>query len=172
MMKRLLCTVTCAVALVGAYSEAGAGTFRWAYQSNIGGLDGMSTGDSSTRNFLRNIYERLTRFGPDLAIEPSLAVEWKLMSDTVWRFKLRPNVVFHDGSAFTADDVVFSFNRAKSSNSDVKPRLRSIKEMRKVDDLTVEIETVGPSPTLLNDLTYLDIFDLATGQHRVTIGMW
>jgi peptide/nickel transport system substrate-binding protein len=160
---------TCFKAMLGAALVIGAGfvtpasaeTFRWAYQSNIGGLDGMSTGDSSTRNLLRNVYESLTRFTPELKLEPGLAESWTLTSDTVWRFKLRPNVVFHGGEKLVADDVVFSFKRAMSSGSDVRPRLLTVKEVRKVDDLTVEIETKAPSPTLLNDLTFLDIFSEA-----------
>jgi peptide/nickel transport system substrate-binding protein len=158
-MTRTFYAAACAVALAITTSAVHSETFRWAYQSNVGGLDGMSTGDSSTRNLLRNVYEGLTRFTPDLAIEPSLATSWTLTSDTVWRFKLRPNVSFHDGSSFSADDVIFSFKRATAATSDVKARLRSIKEIRKVDDLTIDIETNGPSPTLLNDLTFLDIFD-------------
>jgi peptide/nickel transport system substrate-binding protein len=92
-------------------------------------------------------------------MEPLLATSWTNDSPTKWTFKLRPGVVYHDGSAFNADDVVFSFERANTATSDVKPRLRTIKTMRKIDDLTVEVETTGPSPSLLNDLTFLPIFD-------------
>jgi peptide/nickel transport system substrate-binding protein len=153
-------TVLGAALAIGAgfVSPAKAETFRWAFQSSIGGLDGMSTGDGSTRNFLRNIYESLTRFNPDMKIEGALAESWTLTSDTVWRFKLRPNVVFHGGEKFTADDVLFSFRRATASSSDIRPRLFTVKDIRKVDDLTVDIETKAPSPTLLNDLTFMDVF--------------
>jgi len=158
-MKKHLSVAFFVLALAAAgTAPVQAETFRWAFQSNVGGLDSMSTGDSSTRNFLRNIYDGLTRFSPDLAVEPALAESWTRKSDTLWSFKLRPNVVFHDGAAFTADDVVFSYARAMSGASDVKPRLATVKGMRKTGPLEIEVETVGPSPTLLNDLTYMDVF--------------
>ncbi len=160
-LRRFAALSALALAMATAAPGVKAETFRWAFQSNIGGLDSMSTGDSSTRNFLRNIYDGLTRFGPDLAIEASLAESWELKSETLWSFKLRPNVKFHDGSPLTADDVVFSFKRAMSGASDVKPRLATIKDIRKAGPLEIEIETTGPSPTLLNDLTYMDIFSAA-----------
>src|SRR5512134_2337511 len=58
-------------------------------------------------------YEGLTRYTKDYKIEPALASSWKQMSDTHWRFNLRKGVKFHDGSPFTADDVVFSYGRIK-----------------------------------------------------------
>lgn len=152
-------TAIAAALFLGAALPAKSETFRWAFQANVAGLDGMSTGDSSTRNLLRNVYETLVGFTPEMKLEPLLAQSWTLDTPTKWTFKLRPGVVFHDGGPFTADDVVFSFKRANAATSDVKPRLRTIKDIRKIDDLTVEVETIGPSPTLLADLTYLPIFD-------------
>ncbi len=139
-------------------SSAFGETFRWSYQSNVAGLDVMSSGDIPTRNLLRNVYEALTRLDDELKPVPALAESWAVVSPTVWRFNLRKNVVFHDGAPMTADDVLFSYKRATSATSDVKSRINSIKAIRKVDAHTVEIETVAPSPTLLADLTYLDIF--------------
>ncbi len=66
----------------------------------------------------------------------------------MWRFELRRNVKFHDGTPFTADDVVFSFARAAGDGSDMKGYTSSIKQVRKVDDHTVEIETTAPFPIL------------------------
>ena len=66
------------------------------------------------------------------------------------RFKLRQNVKFHDGTPFTADDVVFSFERAllpTPRTSSVYPQ--GVKEAQKVDDFTVDIITEGPNPVLL-----------------------
>ena len=44
--------------------------------------------------------------------QPGLAVSWEAVDDLTWEFKLRDGVTFHDGNPLTADDVVFSFERA------------------------------------------------------------
>jgi peptide/nickel transport system substrate-binding protein len=77
----------------------------------------------------------------------------------VWELKLRPNVKFHDGSAFTAADVVFSIDRARADTSDMKSLLSSVESVGVVDDLTVRIRTKGPDPLLPNNLTDIFIMD-------------
>ncbi|WP_239519258.1 ABC transporter substrate-binding protein, partial [Klebsiella pneumoniae] len=58
---------------------------------------------------------------------PALATSWKITDDaTVWEFKLRPNVTFHNGNKFNADDVVFSLERARQPTSDMKGLLTSV----------------------------------------------
>jgi peptide/nickel transport system substrate-binding protein len=148
------------LALAGSL-PADAQTFRWAFQSDIASLDPMSTGDVSTRNIMHNVLEPLVKVGPGMQLTPGLATSWERTSDTSWRFQLRQNVKFHDGAPFTANDVVFSFGRAVSSSSDTRPRMRMIKSIAKLDDHAVQIETTGPSPTLLSDLTYLDMYSKA-----------
>ncbi len=149
-----------AIAAVGLAlaTPASSETFRWAAQTDVLSVDPQSSGDTQTRNFMRNVYERLTDLDGDMKVGPRLATKWELVNPTTWRFTLRPVVVFHDGSPFTADDVVFSFNRGNSANSDVKSRLRPIKSISKIDDLTVEVITQAPNPTLLIDLVFLEIY--------------
>jgi peptide/nickel transport system substrate-binding protein len=89
----------------------------------------------------------------DLTFEPGLAVSWKQTAPTVWRFELRKNVRFHDDTPFTADDVVFSLNRAAGEGSDMRSNTNDIKEIRKLGSHTVEIETKAPFPILPNVLS-------------------
>src|SRR5918997_3870559 len=91
---------------------------------------------------------------------PALATSWTLTSDpSVWEFKLRPNVRFHDGAAFTAADVAFSIERARADTSDMRSLLSSVESVSVVDDLTVRIRTKGPDPLLPNNLTDIFIMD-------------
>ncbi|SKA40930.1 peptide/nickel transport system substrate-binding protein [Enhydrobacter aerosaccus] len=91
---------------------------------------------------------------------PALAVSWKPVSDTVWEFKLRPDVKFQDGSPFTAEDVVFTYERAArvpNSPSPFTMLSRQITRLEIVDPLTLRITTAAPAPLLPLDLAGLPI---------------
>jgi peptide/nickel transport system substrate-binding protein len=108
-----------------------------------------------------NFYEPLVIRGFDGKLVGALATEWRVLPNdpTTWEFKLRPNVKFHNGNAFTADDVVFSLQRALQPAADMKSLLVSVDTITKVDDLTVHIKTKGPNALLVNNLTNLFIMD-------------
>src|SRR5262249_24928626 len=101
------------VALLAFCSVASAVNLRWAAQNDVLTLDPHSQTPAPPHSILQYTYEGLTRYTKDYKIEPCLATAWKQISETHWRFELRKNVKFHDGSPFTADDVVFSFGRIK-----------------------------------------------------------
>ncbi|MBB3064243.1 ABC transporter substrate-binding protein [Limibacillus halophilus] len=164
MKNRLLSIVGAgglAVALSAAatMNDARAAEFKWAFSGDAQTLDPYGLSEIYTTGFQGNFYESLVRRGRNLGIEPALAESWERDGDTVWRFKLRAGVTFHNGNPFNADDVIFSFQRARGETSDVKAKIRSIAELKKVDDLTVEITTNGPSPTLLNEIADWYIMD-------------
>ncbi len=142
--------VAAAVLLVAGLS-AQAAQFRWANDGDIASLDPYARQEIFQLSFAANVYEPLVRRDRDLKIEPALAEAWEQVSPTVWRFRLRPNVRFAGGESFTADDVVFSLERAR--NSQLSVQVASIKEARAVEPLVVEIETTEPNPILLDDLS-------------------
>ncbi len=74
-------------------------------------MDPYTRQETVQLSFLSNIYEPLARWNRELKLEPALAASWEQTSPTVWRFHLRPDVKWQDGSPFTADDVVFSLQR-------------------------------------------------------------
>ena len=82
-------------------------------------------------SFMGNIYEPLVRRDRNMEPEPALATAWAQTAPTVWRFDLRRNVKFHDGSPFNADDVMFSFERARGPGSNIPGLLASIREARR-----------------------------------------
>ena len=92
-----------------------------------------------------------------MELVPLLATKWTQKSPTVWRFDLRHGVKFHDGTPFTADDVLFTFKRAAVDGSDMTGSVASFKEARKIDDYTIEVETATPNPILPDVLTTLGI---------------
>ena len=147
--------VLCALGAISLV--AGAQTIRVANQGDALSLDPHSLNESLQLSTTANVYETLVGRNKDLSVAPLLATSWKQASPTVWRFELRKNVQFHDGTPFTADDVLFSFARASGDGSDMKSNTTDIKEVRKVDSHTIEIETKGPFPILPDVITQLMI---------------
>jgi len=136
------------VAAVLTAGAAGAATFRFADQGDAVSMDPHSLNESLQLTLTGNIYEPLVGRGKKLELIPLLATSWKQIAPTVWRFNLRPNVKWHDGSPFNADDVIFSYERSKVDGSDMKTKVAPVKEVKKIDDLTVDFVTNEPFPIL------------------------
>jgi peptide/nickel transport system substrate-binding protein len=151
-MKKSLMAFAAALCLASAIVHAQPKTFTWSASLDVLSMDPYSTNNSFTTAFINNVYEGLARFNEQLQIEPALAESWSNVSPTVWRFKLRRNVKFHGGEPFSADDVVFSWQRVNTPGSITRLDLGDIKDIRKVDAYTVDVETKAPFPLLLNNL--------------------
>jgi peptide/nickel transport system substrate-binding protein len=136
-------------------------TLRTADQGDALSMDPHSLNETTQLGFTHNVYEPLVARDAQLKPTPALATAWKQVSPTVWRFELRRGVSFHDGAAFTADDVVFSFQRAADPGSDLRGTVGQIKEVRKLDDFTVEMVTTVPVPILPEQITSLYIMSKA-----------
>lgn len=128
--------------------SASANTFKFANQGDALSMDPHSLNESLQLNFTGNIYEPLVGRGKKLELVPLLATDWKQTAPTVWRFNLRKGVTFHDGTPFTADDVIFSWQRARGEGSDVKTYVQEIADIRKIDDHAIDIVTKAPFPIL------------------------
>jgi peptide/nickel transport system substrate-binding protein len=107
------------------------------------------------------IHDFLVNYDENYRIEPSLALSWQMTNATTWRFRLRPGVTFHDGTPFTADDVVFSVERALGASSQRAFVLKGVKEARRIDDLTVDFVLEAPDAVLPQKLTLLSIMSRA-----------
>ena len=142
-------------------TAASAETLRWARAGDSLTLDPHAQNEGPTHTLAHQISEPLIIRDIAGEFEPALATEWSVSEEdpNVWTFNLRQGVTFHDGADFTAEDVVFSFERAKSENSAMKELLTSIVEIRAVDDHTVEFVTDGPNPILPSNFTNLFIMD-------------
>jgi len=148
-MKRLIISgVAIAAFAGGALAQEGPETFEFAFQGELRGLDPYSLNETFTLGTLGNAYEGLTRRDADLNIVPGLATSWEVVDPTTWRFHLREGVTFHNGNAFTAEDVVFSADRVRSEGSDLLTYVPRDAEFVAVDDHTVEVRLSSPNPIL------------------------
>jgi peptide/nickel transport system substrate-binding protein len=146
---------------VHAESDVQKKVFTYALKADTHSMDPMALYDVPSHSFHTNIYETLVDFDHNLKIQPCLAKEWSSIEDTKWRFKLRDDVKFHDGSPFTADDVIFSLQRAKGPGSDISGAISSIRKAVKIDDYTVDIITFDKNPILPNEIFALYIMSKA-----------
>ncbi len=162
-MKRAS-TVALAAAALGfglSLGVAQAQTLRWSTQGDPQTMDPHSQNESLTNAMNGQVYEYLTGRDRQLNIVPQLATEWQQTGPLQWRLKLRPNVKFHDGAPFTADDVVFSINRAKEPTSQIRVYANAVGEPKAIDPLTVEFNLPAVNPIFLQHLNALFIMNKA-----------
>lgn len=124
-------------------------------ESDLLGLDPHRHDENITYCVMDNIYAHLVEFDDQMRIRPALAISWENPSENIWRFHLRPGVVFHNGTPCDAADVKYSLDRAR--RMELGHYLASVREVKVLDGLTVEVATSRPSPVLLNKLTFIAI---------------
>jgi len=107
------------------------------------------------------VHDSLVTRDEQFRLEAALAQSWQMVNPTTWRFKLRPGVKFHDGSAFTADDAVFSIERAQGPTSQRSFSLRGLAGVKKVDDLTIDFVLAAPDAVWPEKLQYLAMMSKA-----------
>ena len=159
MIFRKTLTAALATTAMLTLGAASAQTIRIGNQGDALSMDPHSLNESLQLSVTNNVYEPLVARDQNLKLVPGLATSWKQTSPSVWRFELRKGVKFHDGAPFTADDVLFTFARASGEGSDMKSYTNDVKEVRKVNDFTVDIETKGPFPILPDVLSLLFIMN-------------
>ena len=147
--------------LLAACALADARTLRWSSQGDYLSADPHGQNEGINNLINDEIYERLVMRDRKLALVPGLATSWEMVSPTRWRFQLRRGVVFHDGTPFTADDVVYSIERAQLPTSNFKVFATPLGKVRKIDDFTVEFETPVPTPVLVENAALVNIMSRA-----------
>jgi len=150
-----------ALAIAATASTSTAQTLRYASAFDPNSLDPHALALVYQTRVVTQIYEGLINRDRDFGLEPSLATAWKAIDAKTWRFQLRPGVRFHDGTPLTADDVVFSIERALAKTSQRTFQLRGVTGARKVDPLTVDILTAAPDAVLPQKLWLIAIMSKA-----------
>jgi len=165
-MKALLVAAAVAAALA---APAQAATLRWAAQNDILTMDPHSQNHATTNAILMHAYEGLTRYGKEREVEPGLATKWTFISPTQVRFELRKGVKWHDGSPFTADDVIFSFGRIKQPQGTMQIYVTGINEIKKIDSHTIDMILSAPNPILLRNIIDFRIMSKAWSEKNNTL---
>jgi peptide/nickel transport system substrate-binding protein len=95
-------------------------------------------------------------------IQPMLATDWQSVDVDRWRFRLRPDVTFHDGSKMTSADVFFTFQRylRPMGKAGTASRLATVKDLVIVDPNTIDVITRGPDPVLLKRIAQASILPM------------
>lgn len=149
-----------ALITLGLASAPAAETFRWASTTDPQTMDPHAANVATVTSFLNNVYEGLVRRDARMRIEPSLATSWEPLTDAHgWRFHLREGVSFHGGEDFTADDVLFSYERAIAEQSDVRSWFSPVSGVRVIDDHTIDFLTTAPNPLFPDSIANFMILD-------------
>jgi peptide/nickel transport system substrate-binding protein len=165
-VRRLLLTIVALLSLVGV---APAADLRFAISVGPTTIDPQYHNYYANLGIHQNVYETLIDMEPDGKLIPMLAVSWKVVEPTVWEFKLRQNVKFHDGADFTAKDVVASIDRIRGIKGSVGPLATFVQDIASseiVDPHTIRFKTTAPSPTLPYQL--LRVFILSSSNTATT----
>tara|TARA_R110002020_G_scaffold152794_11_gene331713 strand:+ start:72704 stop:74254 length:1551 start_codon:yes stop_codon:yes gene_type:complete len=116
-------------------------------------LDPQKTSSYFAFEVLENVFDTLVQPNENLEMQPALAESWEVSDDQLtWTFQLREGVTFHDGSAFTSEDVLYSLNRIIDQELANAWRLSAVESITAPDDFTVEITVTRPTPNLLSSL--------------------
>ena len=140
-------------------------------QAQVTAMDPHYHNLSPNNSLLLHVFEPLVKRDANQKLVPALALSWKAVDDLTWEFKLRKNVRFHDGSPFTADDVVFSYARAPAvpnSPSSFATFVKPIVETKVVDPHTLVFRTATPHVLLPSDLASVYIISKRHGEKAAT----
>ena len=146
------------IALMAAAPASAENVLRWTSQGDALTMDPHSQNEGPTIAMNGQIYESLVTRDADLNLQPELAESWEAGADG-WVFNLRKGVKFQDGCDLTAEDGVFSFERANHEASDFKEQAKNVTRVEVIDDHTVKLVTDGPNPILPNQLTSIYMMD-------------
>src|SRR5579871_340146 len=150
-VRQNLFAAACASIVAFSVSPASSQVLRYANQGELKSLDPYTLKETTTIAHHAHVYEGLIGRDKDLKIIPALAESWETLDPLHWRFHLRKGVKFHNGDAFTADDVLFSADRVRAKGSNLLTYVEADVKVVKVDDYTVDFVLTKPNP-ILNSL--------------------
>jgi peptide/nickel transport system substrate-binding protein len=153
-MNRITSLLSATVIALSVVLSVNATTLRLAYDADPVSLDPHEQLSGGTLQLSHMTFDPLVRWTKELSFEPRLAKSWERISDNTMRFYLREDVVFHSGNPLTAADVLWTFNRLKSS-ADFKGIFEPFEALNVIDDYTVDLVSKGAFPLTLHTATYI-----------------
>jgi peptide/nickel transport system substrate-binding protein len=168
MQRRTALALPAAFLVRPAWAQVQGRVLTAALSSPPSSLDPHFYNGAQNNTISMHIYDRLTELTADTKLAPGLATSWRTVEDTVWEFRLRPGVLWHDGQAFTADDVAFTIERipnVPNSPGGFNGYIGGIQRVEVVDPLTVRFHMRAPAPNFPTDmaLTHIISRHAATG---------
>jgi peptide/nickel transport system substrate-binding protein len=158
-LHRLLTVLLLCLSLPAAWAQGAALRVATAFDPQTMDPHGLALLYHSRVVF--QIYESLVGYNEQYSAEPALALSWQMTSPTAWRFKLRPGVLFHDGSSFSADDAVFSIERALATPSQRSFQLKGVSAVKKIDPMTIEVQLEQPDAVLPTKMPFISMMSKA-----------
>ncbi|WP_448192620.1 ABC transporter substrate-binding protein [Azospirillum sp. sgz301742] len=158
-------------ALLGCATPAAAASLTLGLKQEPSALDPHFHHNFPNNSSLSHVFEHLVEQDARLGLQPGLAVSWTALDATTWEFKLRPDAKWHDGTPFTADDVVFTFERVPNVPNSPGPftvYTKRVIKVEAVDPLTVRMVTDGPNPLLPYDLALVFVVSRQAGTGAAT----
>ncbi|CAM4016874.1 ABC transporter substrate-binding protein [Bordetella tumbae] len=168
-MKRLILT-TLTSALMGLSAGAMAEDLSIGFADPLSSLDPQLNNHAGDRSVALHFWDLLVENKWN-KLQPGLALSWKPLDDKTWEFKLRPNVKWQDGQPFTADDLIYSYTRARNVPGSVATYagyLRTIESMEAPDPLTFIVKTKAPNPDLPLNLASIHVVSKHVGEKSAT----
>ncbi len=152
-------------------APAVAQTLRIGVQAEASAMDPHFSLIAPSLSVARNMFDTLSHPDTRQALRPGLALRWRAVSATEWEYELRPDVRFHDGSSFGAEDVAFSLRRAPdvpNAFGGFAPMLRQISAINVVGPLTIRIDTAKPFPLMAEFLSAVPIVSATAARDMTT----
>ena len=166
-----LAAVILSTARPGAFPAARAQELKLAIGAAVTSLDPHFHNAAQNTSVFSHFFDRLVNRTAEAGVAPGLAVSWQAVADTVWEFRLRPGVHWHDGAPFTADDVAFTLARVPhvpNSPASYASYLSAVRRVEVVDPMTVRLHTAMPAPNQPIDLALVGIVSRKHGEAATT----
>ena len=157
--------LACALLIAGG-ADASAQNLTIGIGGSPTSLDPHFYNASPNISLTQHMFDTLVERDAQVRLRPMLAESWRVVEPTIWEFKLRPGVKWHDGRDFTADDVAFTIERVptvRNSPGTFAGLVRAITRVEVIDPLTIRFHTAAPHPLLPTELGSIQIISRHAG---------